>query len=59
MKRWCSTALLLIFDKIVKIIIAHKLTVAAETAKVLSETQIRNCINCSTKYVLNLITSQV
>ena len=49
--------LLSVSDKIIKIIITYKLITAAETARVLSETQIRNYINCSTKHVLNLITS--
>ena len=40
-------------------IIAHRLTAAAEMTEVLSETQIRNHTNYSTKHVLNLITSQV
>ena len=51
--------LLSVIDKIVEIIITHKLITAAETVKVLSETQMRNYINHSTKHVLNLITSQV
>ena len=58
-KRWWQIALLSFIDKIVKIITAHRLTAAAETAKVLSETQMRNCINHSTEHVLNLITSQI
>ena len=37
-KRWWQIALLSFIDKIVKIITAHRLTAAAETAKVLSET---------------------
>ena len=40
-------------------ITVHRLTTAAEMTKVLSETQMRNCMNYSTKHVLNLITSQV
>ena len=58
-KRWYLIALLLVIDKVVETITAHRLTTAAETAEVLSETQIRNCMNYSTKHVMNLITSQV
>ena len=58
-KRWCLIALLLIFNKIVKIIIAYKLTAVTKMSEVLSETQMRNCTNHFTKHVLDLITSQV
>ena len=58
-KRWYLITLFLIFNKVIKIIKAYKLATAAETTKVLSETQIRNCTNYSTKHVLDLITSQV
>ena len=56
-KRWRLITLLSVIDKIIKIITAHKLTAAAEIAKVFSETQMRNCINYSTKHILNLTTS--
>ena len=58
-KRWCLITLLLVINKIVKIITAHRLITVVKTAEVLSETQMRNYTNCSTKHVLNLITSQV
>ena len=58
-KRQCLITLLLVINKIIKIIIAHRLTAAAEIVRVLSETQIRNHIYYSTKHILNLITSQI
>ena len=58
-KRWCLITLLSVIDKVVETITAHRLITAAEIAEVLSETQMRNCMNSSTEHVLNLITSQV
>ena len=58
-KRWQLITLLLVVNKVIKTITAHRLTTAVKTAEVFSETQIRNYINHSTKHVLNLISSQV
>ena len=56
-KRWCLIALLSVINKIIKIITTYKLTAAAKIVSVLSETQIKNCINYSTEHILNHITS--
>ena len=58
-KRYHLITLLLVIDKIVETITAHRLIATTETAEDLSKTQIRNYINLSTKHVLNLITSQI
>ena len=58
-KRWHLITLFSVINKIIEIITAHRLITAAEIAKVLSETQMRNHTNHSTKHVLNLITSQI
>ena len=56
---WCLITLLSVIDKIVEMIITHRLAAAVKTAEILSETQMRNHMNCFTEHVLNLITSQI
>ena len=51
MKRWHSITLLSVIEKVVKTLTAYRLTAAAKTVKVLSETQMRNYINHSTEHI--------